>query len=85
MRPLAAVVTLCVCACCPTPSIVRLPGPVEMRERLVIEPIPAELLREHPIATGSIAECPRVAAQRRAELDACNADKSALREREAKR
>lgn len=68
-------------ACCPKPEILRLPGPVEYRDRLVIQPIPAELLRDHPIATGSIAECPRVAAQRRAELERCNNDKRALRER----
>ena len=67
-------------ACC-KPDTIRLPGPVEYRDRLVVQPIPAELLREHTIATGSIAECPRVAAQRRSELEACNADKAALRAR----
>lgn len=64
-----------------TREVIRTPGPVQYRDRLVVEPIPADLLREHPIATGSIAECPQVAAQRRSELEACNADKAALRAR----
>lgn len=66
-------------ACCPTPQTIRLPGPVEYRDRLVVQPIPAELLGEHPIATGGIAVCPQVAANRRAELESCNAAKAAIR------
>lgn len=66
-------------ACCPTPQTIRLPGPVEYRDRLVVQPIPAELLREHPIATGGVAVCPQVASSRRVELDACNGDKRAIR------
>jgi hypothetical protein len=67
---------------CTKRETIRVPGPVEYRDRLVVEPIPAELLREHPVATGPLAVCPQVAAARRAELEACNADKAALRARQ---
>lgn len=61
--------------CCPRP--ITRPAIVEI-ERRIVEPIPVELLREHPIAAGRVSECPAVAAQRRAELQACNADKAAI-------
>lgn len=48
-------------------------------ERLVVQPIPEELLNEHPIASGPLSECPSVAARRKAELMNCNADKAAIR------
>jgi hypothetical protein len=64
---------------CGKRETIRIPGPVEYRDRIVVEPIAPELLREHPIATGPIAVCPQVAAARRFELEACNADKAALR------
>lgn len=64
---------------CGKREVIRVPGPVEYRDRLVVQPIAPELLRDHPIATGGVAECPRVARQRRAELEACNADKAAIR------
>jgi len=60
-------------------EVIRVPGPVQYRDRLVVEPIAAELLNEHPIASGTLSECPRVAAQRRSELRECNADKAAIR------
>ena len=64
-------------ACCPERVVTR-PVVVET-ERLVVQPIPADLLREHPIAAGSVSQCPFVAAARKAELLACNADKAAIR------
>jgi hypothetical protein len=63
------------------PEIIRVPVEVE-RVRTVVEPIPAELLRHHPVATGDLAHCPQVAAQRRAELEACNTDKRAIKDRQ---
>ncbi len=81
-RLAAVCAALLLAACCPKPQTIRVPGPVEYRDRLVVEPIPAELLREHPVATGPLAVCPQVAAARRAELEACNADKAALRARQ---
>jgi hypothetical protein len=65
---------------CGKRETIRVPGPVEYRDRLVVQPVPPDLLREHPIAVGDIAECPRVASQRRAEIEACNADKRAVRD-----
>ena len=61
------------------PQVIRVPGPVEYRDRLVVQPIPPALLSEHPITTGPLSACPAVAAARRAELEACNADKAAIR------
>jgi hypothetical protein len=79
-RPvLIALIALGALVGCATPDVIRLPGPVEYRDRLVVQPIPAELLRAHPVAEGPLAVCPQVAAQRRSELEACNADKAALR------
>lgn len=72
----AAGVALMLAGCCPKPGATR-PVIVET-ERLVAQPIPAELLRDHPVATGPLAECPQVASARRAELEACNADKRAI-------
>lgn len=76
IAPLALTVVLA--GCC-KPEVITRPVPVET-VRLVVQPIPAELLRDHPVATGPLAECPKVAAARRAEIDACNADKRALRD-----
>lgn len=64
-----------IAGCCPKP--ITRPVVVEI-ERRIIEPIPVELLRAHPISAGRVSECPAVAAQRRAELQACNADKAAI-------
>lgn len=68
---------LMLAGCCRNPEATR-PVIVET-ERLVVQPIPGELLRDHPVATGPLAECPQVAAARRAELEACNADKAGIR------
>ena len=72
-----ALILLALAGCCPKPEATR-PVIVET-ERLVVQPIRAELLREHPVAVGPLAECPQVAAARRAEVEACNADKRAIR------
>lgn len=74
-----AIICLLLTGCC-APEIIREPGPVVYRDRLVTQPIPPELLRPHPIATGPLSQCPDVAAARKAEIEACNADKEALRE-----
>lgn len=68
---------LLLAACCPTTTVTK-PVIVEV-ERLVVDPVPAELLIERPVAFGKVSECPTVAAQRRAELVACNAQLSAIR------
>lgn len=49
------------------------------KDRLVLQPVPSDLLREHPVSYGPLSECPRVAADRREQLDACNADKAGIR------
>jgi hypothetical protein len=46
---------------------------------IVYRALPPERLVLHPIAEGPPSQCPDVAAARRAELQACNADKEALR------
>lgn len=52
--------------------------PVEV-VREVYVPIPAELVAPHPISEGPLSACPAVAAERRRELEKCNADKAAIR------
>jgi hypothetical protein len=42
--------------------------------KFVYVPIDPSLTRRHPIAEGPPSMCPEVAAQRRRELEACNAD-----------
>lgn len=77
----AAAVAFALAACAPPPQVITRPVYID-RPRNVVQPIPAELLREHPIAEGlRPSECPSVAAQRKAELMACNGDKAALRAR----
>lgn len=49
-------------------------------DRTVYVEVPAGLTNPHPIAEGPLAHCPVVAAARRAELEACNADKAAIRQ-----
>jgi hypothetical protein len=49
------------------------------RVRQVVQPIDPELLQPHPIAEGLLSQCPSTAAQRRAELEKCNADKASIR------
>jgi hypothetical protein len=80
MRALVPILCLLLAGCC-KPELIRVPGPVEYRDKLVVQPIPAELLEEHPVATGQLSECPFVASQRKAELTKCNSDKKALRDR----
>jgi hypothetical protein len=77
----AAAIACALSACAPPPQIITRPVYID-RPRNVVQPIPAELLREHPIAEGlRPSECLSVAAQRKAELMACNGDKAALRAR----
>ena len=75
---IVAIAALLLAACAPTRTVL-VPGPVEYRDRLVVQPVPDALLRPHDIATGDLSQCPTVAAQRAAELRACNADKAAIR------
>jgi hypothetical protein len=63
------------------PEIIRVPVEVE-RVRIVVEPIPAELLRDHPADAApadQLHACPDIARQRLHELRRCNADKAAIR------
>lgn len=69
---------LALTACTPEPLVITRPVYID-RVQQVVQPIDPELLQPHPIAEGLPSQCPRIAAQRRAELDACNADKAAMR------
>lgn len=78
-KMVAAVALLALTACAtPAPNVITRPVYVD-RVRAVVQPLPADLLRSHPVAEGAVSQCPSVAAARRAELVACNADKAALR------
>jgi hypothetical protein len=71
-----ALLTLTACA---TPQV-RYIDRVRFVDRVqqVVKPIDPELLQLHPIAEGPLSQCLSVAAQRRAELVKCNADKAAI-------
>jgi hypothetical protein len=79
MRAAVLVLLLCLAGCAAQQPIV-IPR-IEYREIPVIvyRALPAERLVLHPIAEGPPSQCPAVAADRRAEIIACNADKEALR------
>ena len=77
-RALAALALLTLTACTPDPLVITRPVYID-RVQQVVQPIPAELLQPHAIAEGLPSQCPSIAAQRRAELEACNADKAAIR------
>lgn len=53
---------------------------VRVEVKRVFVPVPAELTNEHPIEpSGTLAECPAVAAKRAKEIEECNADKAETR------
>lgn len=80
MRAMLAIALLALTACASTVEYVPVDRPVYIeRVRNVVQPIPAELLQPHPIAVGPLSQCLDVAAQRRKEIEACNADKAGLR------
>lgn len=70
---------LAACATRPVCEPVRIPVEVEVI-RNVVQPVPAELLRQHPVETGPLSRCPQIAAARGDELRACNRDKALIRE-----
>jgi hypothetical protein len=78
MRTLLVMVLLALAGCAPPPLLITRPVPVD-RPVLVIQPVPPELLKAHPIAEGKPSELPMVAAARKEELLACNADKASMR------
>lgn len=61
---------LLLAGCC-KPQIVRVPGPVEYRDRLVVQPVEPRLLETHPIPHGKVSECPAVASERKRLLQEC--------------
>ena len=75
---LAAILTGC--ASKPICEPVRIPVEVEVI-RNVVQPVPPELLRQHPVETGPLSRCPQIAQMRGDELRRCNSDKALIRER----
>jgi len=78
---IAATIALSACSrICPV-RVVEVPVPVPEIVR-VVEPVPADLLRDHPADEAPASElhrCPDIAHQRLDELRRCNADKAAIR------
>lgn len=75
----AILLPLLLTACAtPAPQVITRPVYIE-RVRNVVPPTPPGLLAEHPIASGAPSQCLDVAAQRREQIESCNADKAALR------
>lgn len=61
------------------PLVVKQPGKIIEVPVKVYVPIPDNLTAPCPIADGKVAEVLEVARKRRASLEACNADKDAIR------
>lgn len=78
MRAIFVVSMLLLAGC--NPQVRYLPGPVEYRDRIVVEPVNGDLLKEHPIAEGPLSQCLAVASERKLELQKCNSDKKAIRD-----
>ena len=64
--------------CCPRQETTR-PVIIE-KERLVVELVRDELLKEQPVEYGPLAQCPEVAAARRVALETCNGQLRAIKE-----
>jgi hypothetical protein len=81
VRLLILIACLALASCAgvkPMPEILHEPDLVEVEKRIFV-PIDGALLVEHPITEGPIRACLAVAADRKAELAKCNADKRAIR------
>lgn len=79
-KMVTAFALLTLTACASTVEYVPIERPVYIeRVRNVVAPLPPALLQPHPVAEGAPSQCLDVAAQRRAEIEACNADKAGLR------
>lgn len=64
---------------CTKIEYVKVPGPVEYRDRLVVQPIDSTLLRTPPIPSGKVSECHEVAAERKELLKSCHASLEIIR------
>lgn len=84
MRVVALALLMVACTAC-VPRVVTRPGPVQYRDRLVYVPVSNALTEERPIAEGPLSECPRVAAERGAELEAANGQLRSIRNKHGTR
>ena len=78
MVRVALILTLVLAGCCPRQEITR-PVIIE-KERIVIELVHDDLLKEQPVEYGPLAQCPEVAAARRVALETCNGQLRAIKE-----
>lgn len=65
---------------CGRKEVIREPGEVVYRDRIVVQPVAPGLLVEHEVATGPLSQCPNVAADRKRALELCNAQIREIRE-----
>lgn len=70
---------LSACATQRTCEPIRVPVPVELPPRSVVQPIADALLRDHIEAVGPLSSCPDIAQHNLTELRACKDDKAAIR------
>lgn len=81
---LTCILALCLTACSGAstrpdlPHTVTVPRAVNVVRQVYVQ-VPAELTDPLPIASGPLAQCPMVAADRRAQLERANADRAAVR------
>ena len=72
------IIALVLVGCCPKQETTR-PVIIE-KERIVVELVHDELLKEQPVEYGPLAQCPEVAAARRVALETCNGQLRAIKE-----
>lgn len=79
---IALVLLILLTSACKGGLLLREPPRTVRVEVPVIIPVPDDLLRLHPIAEGPLSMCPQIAADRRRQLEQCNADKQAIHDRQ---
>ena len=74
----ALILAFLLTGCCPKQEVTR-PVIIE-KDRIVVELVHDDLLKEHPVEYGPLAQCPEVAAARRVALETCNGQLRAIKE-----
>ena len=72
------IIALVLVGCCPRQEVTR-PVIIE-KDRIVVELVRDELLQEQEVVSGPLAQCPAVAAARKAALETCNGQLRAIKE-----
>lgn len=70
-------IVIALSGCCHD-TVITKPTPITV-ETIRLQAVHDALTEPHPVAEGPLSLCPWVASDRKRELEACNADKAAIR------